>query len=146
MQAILTRRSLSSREARITCSTNLAETRNITTFTELLKDLTHMLPIFYGTDEPKLGKGASKFIEWCMVAKDNLGEIGSIVEFLKCIRTRLFGNAYTYLHNNNFIAIEVLCQAIKGKFIRTQQCQKIRSKYSTASNAQRKAHMNLGKG
>ncbi|GBP97207.1 hypothetical protein EVAR_67632_1 [Eumeta japonica] len=46
------------------------------TFTELLKNVSHMTPIFYGTDGQELRTEASKFIGGCMITKDKLLETG----------------------------------------------------------------------
>lgn len=99
-QAILVKRSPSPREAPITSSTNFAETNNMATFTELLKNISHMVPIFYCTDGPKIGIETSKFIEGYMISKDKLGEKGSNMDILKCIRTILFETPTQELLNN----------------------------------------------
>lgn len=129
-EEILARRSPSPRESQITDRTrkkgdNSTNTSNMMTFAELLKNVSHMVPIFYGTDGPEITTETSKFIEGCMIAKDNLAETGSVVDILKCIKTRLFGNAYAYLHNKEFATVEALCQAVREKFIKTKTLSEI---------------------
>lgn len=97
-----------------------ANTNIMASFSELLKTISHVVPIFYGTDGPELTTEANKFIEGCMMAKDNLGEMGNVIDIIKCIKTRLFGNAYLYIHNKEFVTIEALCMAIRDKFIKTR--------------------------
>lgn len=116
-QEILSRRSPSPREEQNIDRTNPLTETIMSNLTELLKNIAHLVPIFYGTGGTDLGTEARKFIEGCMLAKENLGDNNNTLLIIKCIKTRLCGGAYTYLGNREFSTVESLCEAIKNKYL-----------------------------
>lgn len=110
----------------------VGNTRSMATFSEILKDVSRMVPIFYGADGPDLSTEANKFIQGCMLVKDNFEVAGNTRDILKCIKTRLFGKAFEYLQDRDFETVEALCQTVKDKFIRTRTMSEIQELISSS--------------
>lgn len=117
---------------------------NMSNIADLLKTISHIVPIFYGTPGPELSTEARKFIEGCVLAKDNLGINGDIPLLIKCIKTRLCGAAYTYLSNKDFTTIESLCEVIKNKYLRHKTLTELQEEIVNSKQRQGEAAFEFG--
>jgi len=111
---------------------------------EIMKDVTKLVPYFSGAPGADLRADVHKFVSGCDLVKSSV-DVNSTQNAIRCIKQRLAGEAFELANNRRFESIDALCDLIKTTYLKKRTLPKIREDITNCKQKSGESVLNFGR-